>query len=132
MAGCGWSPAVGSTSHSKTWLAFPHCGNVPGQAGRIAYGVCYNTGDSGFDYTAGVELEDFAPLPGEFFRLRIAKQRYAVFTPTEHVSAVRGTFMAIFDEWLPKLGYQTADAPPSNVMMNGSIREPGWVGSRFG
>jgi len=94
------------------WQRFhEHLGHVPGQVGRIAYGVCYNTDDTGFDYIAGVEVTDFGSLPTEFARVRIPEQRYAVFTHREHVSTVRGTFMAIFNDWLPKSGYRSADAP---------------------
>ena len=96
------------------WQRFrAHIGNVPGQIGNIAYGVCHNTDDAGhFDYIAGVEVADFAGLPKDFARLRLAEQRYAVFTHEQHVSTVRATFIAIFNEWLPKSGYHSADAPP--------------------
>jgi AraC family transcriptional regulator len=94
------------------WQRFhEHLGHVPGQVGRIAYGVCYNTDDAGFDYIAGVEVADFDSLPKDFARVRISEQRYAVFTHGEHVSTVRGTFMAIFNDWLPKSGHRMADAP---------------------
>lgn len=47
------------------WQRFlPHLGRVPGQVGKVAYGVCYNTDDTGqFDYLCGVEVADFARLP---------------------------------------------------------------------
>ena len=94
------------------WQSFrEHTGHVPGQVDQIAYGVCYNTGDSGFDYLAGVEVEDLGSLPGDLARLRVPVQRYAVFTHTDHVSTVRGTFMAIFNHLLPQSGHQAADAP---------------------
>jgi AraC family transcriptional regulator len=94
------------------WQRFAeHLGHVPGQMGRTAYGICYNTDDTGFDYIAGVEVADFGSLPKEFARLRVPAQRYAVFTHTEHVSTVRGTFMAIFNDWLPGSGHVPADAP---------------------
>lgn len=95
------------------WQRFAaHLGNVPGQVGGFTYGVCYNTDDAGqFDYIAGVEVADFTALPKDFARLRISEQQYAVFMHEGHVSAVRGTFMAIFNDWLPKSGYQFADAP---------------------
>lgn len=94
------------------WQRFgEHIGHVPGQVGDVAYGVCYNTDDTGFDYIAGVEVADFDPLPVEFSRVRVPAQRYAVFAHHDHVSTVRGTFMAIFNEWLPKSGYRSADAP---------------------
>jgi AraC family transcriptional regulator len=56
-------------------------------------------------------VADFASSPKEFARLRVAEQRYAVFSHHDHVSTVRGTFMAIFNDWLPKSGYRMADAP---------------------
>jgi AraC family transcriptional regulator len=94
------------------WQRFDeHLGHVPGQVGRIAYGVCYNTDDAGFDYIAGVQVADFDSLPRDFARVRVAGQRYAVFIHREHVSTVRGTFMSIFNDWLPKSGHHVADAP---------------------
>ena len=94
------------------WQRFgPHIGQVPGQIGPVTYGVCYNTDENGFDYIAGVEVAGVTALPPDFAQLRIAPQRYAVFTHTDHISAVRGTFMAIFNDWLPRLGLQSAEAP---------------------
>nr|WP_294557365.1 GyrI-like domain-containing protein [uncultured Rhodopila sp.] len=89
----------------------PRLGAVPGQIGNVAYGVCYNTDEEdGFDYIAGVEVADAAALPEDFASLRLTPQRYAVFTHAGHISAVRGTFMAIFNDWLPGSGLQSADA----------------------
>jgi AraC family transcriptional regulator len=94
------------------WQRFQEqLGHVPGQVGGVAYGVCYNTNETGFDYIAGVEVADFASVPKEFARLRVAEQRYAVFTHTEHVSTVKATFMAIFNDWLPNSALRSADAP---------------------
>lgn len=93
------------------WQRFgPHIGAVPGQIGVVTYGVCHNTDENGFDYVAGVDVADGAVLPPDFARLRLTPQRYAVFTHTDHIAAVRGTFMAIFNEWLPRLGLQSAEA----------------------
>ncbi len=94
------------------WRRFAdHIGRIPGQAGAVAYGVCHHTDESGFDYLAGVEVSDPSALPGGFARISLPVRQYLVFTHRQHVSAVRGTFMAIFNEWLPKSGYQTEDAP---------------------
>jgi AraC family transcriptional regulator len=49
-------------------------------------------------------------VPKEFASLRVTEQRYAVFTHTEHVSTVKATFMAIFNNWLPNSGFRSADA----------------------
>ena len=86
--------------------------HMPGKVGDIAYGVCFNTDDSGnFDYIAGVQVRDFSDVPKEFARVRIPPQRYAVFTHREHISTVRMTVTTIWSKWLPASGFQAADAP---------------------
>lgn len=95
------------------WQRFqPHIGHIPGQVGRIAYGVCCNSDDAGnFDYIAGVEVRDFPDLPVEFARLRLAAQRYAVFRHRGHISTIRRTVNTIWNKWLPESGHEAADAP---------------------
>jgi AraC family transcriptional regulator len=113
IAGLGEHIAFGNLAALPgLWQRFgAHFGRVPGQIGWIAYGVCSNTDASGFDYIAGVEVSDLAALPPEFARIQIAAQKYAVFTHSAHISTVQGTFMAIFNQWLPASGYQAADGP---------------------
>jgi AraC family transcriptional regulator len=95
------------------WQRFaPHIGHVTGQVGNVAYGVVCNGDDDGnVDYICGVEVADFADPPAGFARLRIAPARYAVFLHRDHVAAIRDTFAAIWDSWLPRSGYKVADAP---------------------
>jgi AraC family transcriptional regulator len=95
------------------WQRFaPHIGNVPGQIGRAAYGVCCNSDDAGnFDYICGVEVADFSELPAEFSRVRLPEQRYAVFTHHEHISTIRRTVNTIWNKWLPESKHEAADAP---------------------
>jgi AraC family transcriptional regulator len=94
------------------WQRFgPHIGHVPGQTGNVSYGACYNTDDTGFDYIAGVEVRDFTSVPQEFARLRISEQHYAVFTHSQHISTIRTTFTAIFNDWFPNAAVSPADAP---------------------
>jgi AraC family transcriptional regulator len=95
------------------WQRFvPYLGHIAGQIGNVAYGVCYNTDESGnMDYLCGVEVADFSALPPGFASLRIPEQRYAVFTHSEHISAIRSTWNAIWNAWLPQSGYRVADAP---------------------
>lgn len=94
------------------WQRFaPYIGNVPGQVGTDAYGVRYNSDDSGLDYACGVEVRDFAQLPSDLSRVRVPANRYAVFTHSGHVSTIRSTWFAIWNKWLPKSGHHLADAP---------------------
>jgi AraC family transcriptional regulator len=90
----------------------PYLGHVPKQVGETACGACYNTDEEGnFDYLAGVEVRDFSDVPDGFATLRVPPQRYAVFRQTEHISAIRRTFSAIWSKWLPQSGHKPADAP---------------------
>jgi AraC family transcriptional regulator len=102
-----------SASIPAHWQRFlPHFGRVPGQVGKVAYGVCCNGDEAGnFDYIAGVEVTDFSRLPRDWSRLRIAPQRYAVFTHPGHISTIRGTWNSIWNDWMPRSGHQRADAP---------------------
>jgi AraC family transcriptional regulator len=95
------------------WQRFlPHVGQIPGQLGRTAYGVCCNSDDAGnFDYVCGVEVKDFSRLPADWSRVRIPEQRYAIFFQRDHVSTIRGTWNTILNHWLPESGYEAVDAP---------------------
>ena len=94
------------------WQRFaPYIGNVTGQIGSDAYGVRYNSDDSGLDYLCGVEVGEFSQLPPELSRVRVPTNRYAVFTHRGHISAIRSTWHTIWNKWLPKSGHQLADAP---------------------
>jgi AraC family transcriptional regulator len=95
------------------WQRFgPHIGSIPGQVGFATYGVCTNGDGAGhFDYVCGVEVRDFDATPAEWNRVRIADQRFAVFTHREHLSALRATCDAIWNVWLPASEYEVANAP---------------------
>ena len=95
------------------WQRFlPHLGQVPGQVGRKAYGVCCNSDDAGnFDYVCGVEVKNFSRLPADWSHVRIPEQRYAVFSQRDHISAIRSTWNTIWNNWLPESGYEVVDAP---------------------
>lgn len=89
----------------------PHLGCVSQQVGPYAYGVCHNFGE-GFDYLCGVEVSSPVGLPSGWVSLELAAdQLYAVFHHSEHVSLVRYTCDSIFSGWLPRSGYQAAEAP---------------------
>ncbi|HEY0852037.1 MAG TPA: AraC family transcriptional regulator [Bradyrhizobium sp.] len=103
----------GGAGIPNQWQQFhQRAGDIPDRVGNLAYGVCCNGDDSGnFDYIAGVEVSDFSGLPREFARVRIPEQRYVVFTHAEHISTIRRTVVAIWNQWLPQSGLKVADAP---------------------
>jgi AraC family transcriptional regulator len=95
------------------WNRFlPYLGQIPGQIGNVAYGVICNCDEAGAcDYICGVAVKEFPSHPPEFKRLRIPPQSYAVFEHRDHISAIAGTWKAIWECGLANAGYQAADGP---------------------
>jgi AraC family transcriptional regulator len=95
------------------WQKFaPHIGHVPGEVGDITYGVMCNPGAKGaFDYIAAVEVERADGLPKEFQAVKLKPQKYAVFSHRGHISTLRSTMNAIWNQWLPASGMTAVEAP---------------------
>jgi AraC family transcriptional regulator len=93
----------------ELWRRFaPHIGSIPGQAGRAAYGLCFNAlSPDGMDYMAGVEVSGSTALPGEFSVTTIPAQKYAIFSHREHVSKMYET-LEVIDKWLPGSGLEVS------------------------
>jgi AraC family transcriptional regulator len=90
------------------WQRFaPHIGKISGQAGQVAYGVCWNRPDGGIEYLSGVEVGKPADLPEDFVTVKIPASRYVVFSHREHVSKLPETLDRI-SKWLPASGYKAA------------------------
>jgi AraC family transcriptional regulator len=96
----------------ELWRRFaPHIGKIPGQVGRIAYGLCFNAlSPDGIDYLAGVEVSSSLSLPSEFSVATLPAQKYAVFSHREHVSKLYETLDAV-DKWLPGSGHEVSSGP---------------------
>lgn len=105
--------AAGDPNIPGLWNRFvPHIGHVPGQVANAAYGVICNSDESGnYDYIAGVEVRAFPKESGEFRRMRIPPQTYAVFEHRDHVSSIAGTWKAIWENGLSDAGLKAADGP---------------------
>jgi AraC family transcriptional regulator len=97
----------------ELWQRFiPHFGELPGQVGNIAYGLCSHLEMSpfSFDYLAGVEVSGDSKLPEGFRQVDIPALRYAVFPHHDHVSKISQTVDAIWHRWLPSSGYPPIEA----------------------
>jgi AraC family transcriptional regulator len=93
----------------QLWMRFaPHIGNIRGQVGRLAYGLCFDAlSPGGMDYLAGVEVSTSSGLPSEFSVANIPVQKYAIFSHHGHASKLYETLDAI-DKWLPGSGLAAA------------------------
>lgn len=95
------------------WTRFAsYLGKVPGQVGKVSYGVCYNCqSDSSFDYLTGVEVTDTKGLPADFAHVKVPAQRYAVFTHEKPVAQIPQTIETIWMKWVPDCGLNVAATP---------------------
>ncbi|MBI5094951.1 MAG: AraC family transcriptional regulator [Candidatus Hydrogenedentes bacterium] len=95
------------------WHGFvPYIGQVPDQVNGVAYGVCWNfDSDGNFDYLTGVEVSRVSDLAPGFSHVMVPGSRYAVFTHSEHASALPNTIQAIWCDWRPTSGREIADSP---------------------
>jgi AraC family transcriptional regulator len=91
----------------------PYLGKIPGQMDHVAYGVVSNMAgdDGGFDYMSGVEVSQAGALSDGFVSISIPEHHYAVFAHGGHVSKLKDTITAIWNEWLPASGYKTGMMP---------------------
>lgn len=95
------------------WQRFtPYLGTIPQQANEFAYGVGYNFDEEGyFDYMCAVAVKNLLGLPTAMQTLQVPPQKYVVFTHHDHISNIRATLAAIWNQWFPTSGYQSASAP---------------------
>ena len=95
----------------QLWQRFvPYLGHIPGQVGRIAYGLFANmtANPFGFDYMAGVEVSSKSGLPAGFSHVNVPAQRYVVFAHYAPVSTIRETIDAAH-KWLLASGLSVAE-----------------------
>lgn len=93
------------------WESFiPHIGNIAGQKGMAAYGICHNSDEDGnMDYMSAVEVADASRAPEDLQTLSVPAAKYAVFAHSGHVSSINATWQAIFTGGLA--GQALAEGP---------------------
>jgi AraC family transcriptional regulator len=105
----------------------PYFGKIPGQADPKGYGVIYNMKKPEFAYLAGVEVSNASDVPDELNVVRIPDVTYAVFPHKGHVSTLKDTISAIWNEWLPASGLrvvQVDDEMPDVMEQYGEAFDP--------
>ena len=120
--------------NGKTMSAIPaqwdrfvsYLGKIPGQIGRVTYGLIFNNGEKadGFDYLVGVEVAGCSGLPREFSCVNIPAYKYAVFPHCEHVSKLKETMEAISDKGLPEAVGKRMENIPGAIERYGEGFDP--------
>lgn len=101
------------TAITAMWTAFATAGEMPGQCGRVAYGVMAGTDEQAgtFEYACAVEVASFERLPAATGRIRVPAAHYAVFAVDGGAESVPLLWRAIMDDWAPNSGYAHAPSP---------------------
>lgn len=111
----------------EQWKMFaPYIEKIEGQVGKCAYGVVKMVAAAKFDYLSGVEVSRAAGLPVPLIGLRVAAHKYLIFSYRDHVSKMKDTIGAIWNEWLPASTYKVASGTdvPAMVEFYGADFDP--------
>ena len=84
-------------------------GNVPGAVPGAAYGIVVEGDGDYCTYMCGMEITPSAELPPEFVAIDVPARRWARFTHAGHISTIRSTIGAIYEQWLPKSAEEQAE-----------------------
>jgi AraC family transcriptional regulator len=99
---------------AQQWQEFiPEHAGIGPKLQPVPVGVVRALDDQGnFDYGCASEVTARAEAPTGLKRLRLAPQLYAVFTHRGHVSALDGSYGAVWDVWIPNSDdYAPVNAP---------------------
>ena len=86
-------------------------GDIENKLPEPPVGVTTASTDGGINYVCAAGVSDFSDVPKSCTKLTLAPATYAVFEHSAHVTELRQTYDAIWNEWLPKSGKIPSDAP---------------------
>jgi AraC family transcriptional regulator len=115
------------------WPALMRHVPVPGQKGKVGYGLCYgsNTEEGSFNYMAAVEVEPGTKPPVDLTLMQVPAQSYLVFRITlgagEIHPQMQRAMKYIFGEGLPESGHKPSGGIDLEVY--GERFEPNKAGS---
>ena len=96
------------------WARFmPRAGEIEDKADPVPWGIGRAIDARGrLDYLAAVRVTGATgAVPKGLERCVVAPATYAVFRHAAHVSRIRATYEAIWNDWLPASGLKVAEAP---------------------
>lgn len=103
---------------SQLWEQFmPQSGKIAKRVGMEAYGISQCQGDR-FDYVAGVQVEDGAPVPEGMTDITVNDGHFAVFTHRGPISKIGETMKYIWSTWMPSSEYEYTGAPEFELYDN--------------
>jgi AraC family transcriptional regulator len=86
-------------------------GEIENKIAEPPVGITTAADDDGIDYVCAAGVNKFGGIPKVCIKLTVAPATYAVFAHDGHVTEIRETYDAIWNEWFPKSGKVPAEAP---------------------
>jgi AraC family transcriptional regulator len=77
----------------------------------IPVGITTSSDDEGMNYVCAAEVSRYDHIPKGLIKLTLAPQTYLIFAHNDHITTLRETYAAIWNDWLPASGRKVAEAP---------------------
>jgi AraC family transcriptional regulator len=87
------------------------CNAIENRTPSPPAGITTASDDDGIQYVCAAEVARLGNIPNGLIKLALASQTYAVFAHDAHVSQLRETYDAIWNQWFPHSGRTPAEAP---------------------
>jgi AraC family transcriptional regulator len=110
-APCSYDSTVKIPAQWQQFVA-EHYEDIPEKTERIPIGVCRTPDEDGnFEYMCAVEVRSFGSKNRSLTYLETDSCTYAVFPHHNHVSTIFDTYLVIWNDALPALAREVANAP---------------------
>jgi AraC family transcriptional regulator len=88
-----------------------HYAAIEHQLPEPPVGITTASDDDGIEYVTAAGVRKFGAAPKGLVNLTLAPATYAVFAHDGHVTQIRQTYRAIWNDWFPSSGRAPAEAP---------------------
>jgi AraC family transcriptional regulator len=86
-------------------------GNIEHKLDEPPVGITTGQKENGIDYVCAAGVSTFGRVPLGCIKVTLTPAKYAVFAHDGHITQLRETYNAIWNDWFPKSGRIPAEAP---------------------
>jgi AraC family transcriptional regulator len=86
-------------------------GEIDHKLAEPPVGIATGSSGDGIEYVCAAGVTKFGSVPKTCIKVTLAPATYAVFAHDDHVTQIRETYEAIWNDWFPKIGKTPAEAP---------------------
>jgi AraC family transcriptional regulator len=93
----------------ERFMSSPY-GEIDHKLAEPPVGITTGSSDDGIEYVCAAGVTKFGSVPKNCVKLTVPPATYAVFAHDDHVTQIRETYEAIWDDWFPKSGKTPVEA----------------------